>query len=86
MHQFLIVDKNYKCGRFYRNLCHVEDLQSSTTVGRRLLESNCLGKDLIEDTRLDTKCLILNNCINILKKFWKSIKHCHLLVKAVKLL
>ena len=58
MHQFLVIDKDNKCRRFYRNLCHIEDLQSSSSVRRRLLKSDCLRKDLIKNTCLDTKCLI----------------------------
>ena len=58
MHQFLVIDKDNKCRRFYRNLCHIEDLQSSSSVRRRLLKSDCLRKDLIKNTCLDTKCVL----------------------------
>ena len=73
MHKFLVIYKDNKCRRFYCNLSHIEDLQSSSSVRRRLLQSYSLGKDLVENTCLNTKCLILNDHINIFKKFRKSL-------------
>ena len=56
-----------------RNLSHIEDLQTLTTVRRRLLHGNGLCEDLIEHTGLDAECLILDNSINGLKKLRQTL-------------
>ena len=67
MHKFFVIDKDYECRRFYRNLCHVENFQTAAPVRRRLLHGNCFCKDLIKHTSLDTHSLILNYRIQCLK-------------------
>ena len=60
-------------GGLTRNLSHIEDLQTLTTVRRRLLHGNGLCEDLIEHTGLDAECLILDNSINGLKKLRQTL-------------
>ena len=73
MCQFLIIYKNHKRRRLYRNLRHIIKFQALSFVRRRLLHRHCLGKNLIEHTCLHSKRMILDNYVQQIKDFLKSL-------------
>ena len=67
MHQLFVIYKDNKCRRFDSYLCHIVNLQTFSLIRRRLLHCHCLRKDFIQDTRLDTQCLVFDNRIDRFK-------------------
>ena len=67
MHQLFVIYKDNKCRRFDSHLCHIVNLQTFSLVRRRLLHCHCLRKDFIQDTCLDSQCLVFDNRIDRFK-------------------
>ena len=68
MHQFLIVDKDHKGGRFDRHLCNIVKAEALTLVGRRLLQRYGLRHDLVEYAGSHPHRMVFNDRVDRIKK------------------
>ena len=73
MHQLLVIYENDEGRRADGHLRNIEQLQTPSLIRRRRIESDRLGKNLVEDSCRNSAVLVRKNHINRIEKLRQAL-------------